>query len=100
MDQGMFIIVVVVAFLLLSVVPQIVQRRRHEQELSGLHKGLWVMTIGGIVGQIKEIGPEYVKLRISKNGELSVALRAIRGRVPPLESFEEASEDEEGSEES
>ena len=87
MDQTWFIVIVVVIFFAFMVLPQFTQRRRHEQELAAVHPGDWVMSVGGIIGQVISISATEVKLRISEKGEITLVRQAIRSRIPPRQPF-------------
>ncbi len=87
MDQIGFIVVVVVIFLLFMVLPQTMQRRRHEQELASIRPGAWVVTVGGIIGQVISIDATEAKLRISPMGEITMVRQAIRSRIAPRQPF-------------
>jgi len=88
MPQDMtFLIGVFVIFIALTVVPNMIQRRRHEQELASVHRGDWVVTDGGIIGQVQLIGPQEAVLRISATSELTIMRQAIRGRIAARPAF-------------
>ena len=89
----LFMLGVVVLFFALTVIPQFIQRRKHEQELSSILPGAWVVTAGGIVGQVLSMDGQFVKLRISLHGEMLVARQAIRSRVAAPRDLFEAEED-------
>lgn len=93
-----FLIGVFVIFIALTVVPNMIQRRRHEQELASVHRGDWVVTVGGIIGQVQLIGPQEATLRISATSELTIIRQAIRGRVAARPAFAEAPTEEAMSE--
>lgn len=101
MDQTLFLVGIFVLFIALTIIPQAIQRRRHEQELSLVRRGDWVATVGGIVGQVLYIDAQYVKLRISQEGDIILFRRAIRSRIPEVKKWEgeKPKETEETSEE-
>lgn len=80
-QDSIFLIGVVVIFFALSVVPQFIQRRKHEQELGTIMPGAWVITAGGIVGQVVAIDSQMVKIKINPDTEMTLARRAVRSRT-------------------
>ena len=86
----LFLLGVVVLFFAITIVPQFVQRRKHEQELVSILPGAWVVTAGGIVGQVISMDGRFIKLRISSSGEMLVARQAVRSRIAvPKDIFED-----------
>ena len=97
-QDATFLIGVLVIFLALSVVPNMIQRRKHDQELASVHRGDWVVTVGGIVGQVQHIDQQEAKLRTSATGELTIIRQAIRGRIAARPAFGEGNVDASASE--
>lgn len=95
MDQTLLLIGMVVAFVLLVILPQNLQRRRHEQELAAIQEGDWIITIGGIIGQVIALTESELRLRISETGELTLVRRAVRARIPARSSFMDTGEQDE-----
>jgi len=94
MDQPWFLLGIVVVFFALTVIPQVLQRRKRDQVLSSLHRGVWVVTAGGITGQIAYIDPLYVRLRVSKDVEITVHRQAIRTTIARPQPFDEGSDED------
>lgn len=57
--------------------PQQVQQKKRQEMLNSLRKGDKVVTIGGIHGQIQEIGPDTMILRIAKELDVTLSRSAI-----------------------
>jgi preprotein translocase subunit YajC len=98
MDQQTLLIVGILgAFFVFTILPQFTQRRKREQELSAIQVGDWIVTIGGIIGQVLALDQNEVRLRVSDMGELTLVRQAIRGKIPVHADF--AADEEEESEE-
>jgi preprotein translocase subunit YajC len=102
-QQTLLIIGVLGAFFVFTILPQFTQRRKREQELSAIQVGDWVVTIGGIIGQVLALDQNEVRLHVSAMGELTLVRQAIRGKIPTHADFvadlEEEGEEEDASEE-
>jgi preprotein translocase subunit YajC len=96
---GFQIIILMIAFLgifwFLAIRPQRKQQRSHREMLSMLKKGDEVITIGGMFGTIKKIGPDFVDLEVANRTRVRYLKRAISSIVSEEdEQYEEESEDE------
>jgi preprotein translocase subunit YajC len=82
-------------FWFIAIRPQNKQRRAHKEMLSMLKKGDEVITIGGMFGTIKKIGPDWVDLEIASRTRVRYLKRAISSIVSEEdEDLEEESEEE------
>ncbi len=95
MDQTWLLVGMVVVFVLFVILPQSLQRRRHEQELAAIQEGDWIVSIGGIIGQVIALTESELRLRISETGELTLVRRAVRARIPARSSFMDTDEQDE-----
>ena len=86
-QESLFLLGVVVIFFGLTIIPQFIQRRKHERELGTIMPGAWVITAGGIVGQVVAIDSQLVKLRINPDTEMTMARQAIRSRTASPEAM-------------
>jgi len=95
LDQTWLLVGMVVVFVLFVILPQSLQRRRHEQELAAIQEGDWIVSIGGIIGQVIALTESELRLRISETGELTLVRRAVRARIPARSSFMDTDEQDE-----
>ncbi len=68
---------------LLIVLPQRRRQRTHEQMVSGLSPGDYVLTSGGLYGTVTELGDDDLGLEVAPDVEVRVAKRAVGAVVPP-----------------
>jgi preprotein translocase subunit YajC len=89
-------------FWFLAIRPQRKQQRSHREMVSMLKKGDEVVTIGGMFGTIKKIGPDFVELEIANRTKVRYLKRAISSIVSeeeeeyddePEEQVEDAEEE-------
>ena len=76
---------IVLMFVLLYFImirPQIKRQKEHRTMVEGLQKGDEVITAGGVVGKISEIGDAYVSLEVAPNTEISVQRTAVQTLLP------------------
>jgi len=78
-----FIVGLLVLFWLLIALPQ--RRRRQQQAalLGELAPGDEVLTLGGILGTVRELNEHEVVLEIAPETRVRVAKSAITGRIEP-----------------
>lgn len=79
MQQLSFLIIIVIFFVFM-LLPQVLQRRKHEKELESISPGDWIVTVGGIIGQVVHMGQSRARIRI-RNGEMDLVRQAIRGKI-------------------
>jgi preprotein translocase subunit YajC len=75
--------VIAVAFFLLIVLPQRRRTNAHRAVLASLEVGDEVVTIGGILGTIREIDDDRVELEIADGVVIAVARNAIAQVTAP-----------------
>jgi len=85
-------------FWFLAIRPQRKQQRSHREMVSMLKKGDEVVTIGGMFGTIKKIGPDFVELEIANRTKVRYLKRAISSIVSEEEEEEEEEYDDEPEE--
>ncbi|ETJ02277.1 MAG: Preprotein translocase, YajC subunit [Veillonella dispar DORA_11] len=71
------ILLMVVIFYFLLWRPQKKQQKERASLLGSLKKGQKIVTIGGIYGEIVELGDEKVKVQVSEKVELTFARTAV-----------------------
>src|SRR5262245_50632785 len=72
----------VVVFYFLLIRPQQKRAKEHRQMMSALENGAEVVTSGGIVGKIVEVGEHYVTVEIADNVKVKVQRHTI-GQILP-----------------
>jgi preprotein translocase subunit YajC len=76
---------IVLMFVLLYFImirPQVKRQKEHRTMVEGLQKGDEVITSGGIVGKIAELGEAYVSLEVAANTAISVQKSAVQTLLP------------------
>ena len=85
-DSGfMGLLPIVLMFVLLyflMIRPQMKRAKEHKQMVEALQKGDEVVTAGGVLGRISEIGDAYVSLEIAPSTEVSVQRSAVQTLLP------------------
>jgi len=85
-DSGfMGLLPIVLMFVLLyflMIRPQMKRAKEHKQMVEALQKGDEVITGGGMVGRISEMGDAYVTLEVAPNTEVSVQRAAVQTLLP------------------
>jgi preprotein translocase subunit YajC len=71
---------VLLYFLLLR--PQMKRAKDHRQMLSGLQKGDEVVTAGGTLGRITNVGESYVKMEVAPDVEITVQKPSVQTLLP------------------
>lgn len=80
---------------LLVVLPQRRRQRAHEDMVTKLAPGDYVVTSGGLYGTVTDVGNEDLGLEVAPEVEVRVAKRSIGAIVPPDEIEDVEVEDEE-----
>jgi preprotein translocase subunit YajC len=75
--------VIALAFFLLIVLPQRRRTTAHRVLLSSLQVGDEVITIGGILGTIRELTDEKIELEVAQGVVITVARNAIAQMAQP-----------------
>lgn len=80
--QFVFLVGIFVVFYFLIVRPQSKARKKHEEFLRSLKKGDKVVTSGGILGTVVEIGDDIVTLKVDANTRITFKKEAIAAYQP------------------
>jgi preprotein translocase subunit YajC len=75
--------VIALAFFLLIVLPQRRRTTAHRALLASLAVGDEVITIGGILGTIRQLDDEKIELEVAENVVITVARNAIAQMAAP-----------------
>ncbi len=76
----LFILFAVFWFFLIR--PQMKQAKEHKTMVKSLTKGDEVVTTGGLLGKIKEVGDNFIVLEIAKEVQVKVQKHAISATMP------------------
>lgn len=80
------LLLILAVFYFLLIRPQMKRQKEHKAMIDALEKGHEVVTAGGVVGRITELGDQYLTLQVaSVNGqpvEISVQRAAVQLPLP------------------
>jgi preprotein translocase subunit YajC len=76
------IVLMFVLLYFLMIRPQMKRAKEHKQMVEALQKGDEVVTAGGVLGRISEMGEAYVTLEIAPNVEISVQRGSVQTLLP------------------
>lgn len=62
--------------------PQMKRAKEHRQMIEALAKGDEVVTNGGLLGRIKEIGDNFIVLEVAKDIEVKIQKHAVSATMP------------------
>jgi preprotein translocase subunit YajC len=82
----------ILIFYFILIRPQSKRAKEHRELVSNLSKGDEVVTNGGILGKITEVGEQFATLEVADNVQLRVQKTAI-GTVLPKGSLKAAAKD-------
>jgi preprotein translocase subunit YajC len=95
-----FVIILLFGFAimwLLVILPQRRKQRAHEDMVTRLAPGDYVVTAGGLYGTVTDVGNDDLGLEVAPDIEVRVAKRSIGAIVPPDEIEDVEVEDEEAA---
>ena len=76
------LILIFVVFWFLLIRPQQKKVKEHKAMVEALGKGDEVVTNGGVLGRITEVGDNFVTLKIADNVEIKVQRHAVASLMP------------------
>jgi preprotein translocase subunit YajC len=76
------IVLMFVLLYFLMIRPQMKRAKEHKQMVEALQKGDEVVTSGGVLGRISEMGEAYITLEIAPSTEISVQRGAVQTLLP------------------
>ncbi len=79
-----FMVLIFAVFYFLLIRPQVKRQKEHKAMVEALNKGDEVMTAGGIIGKITEMGDQYVTLQIAAVDGKSIEVAMQRSAVQTL----------------
>ncbi|MFZ3063041.1 MAG: preprotein translocase subunit YajC [Actinomycetota bacterium] len=75
------LVAVVAIFYFMLILPQQRRTRAHRELVAGLKNGDEVMTIGGVIGTVRGVTDDRLKLEVASGVELTVARQAIAQKI-------------------
>jgi preprotein translocase subunit YajC len=76
------LIVIFIIFYFLLIRPQMKRAKEHKQLVSQLGKGDEVVTNGGLLGRITDVGESFVTVEVADNVQIKVQKHAIASVMP------------------
>jgi preprotein translocase subunit YajC len=76
------LILIFVVFYFLLIRPQQKRAKEHKTMVEGLKKGDWVVTNGGLLGKVTDLGENFAKLQVSDGVEVKVQRAAVAALMP------------------
>ena len=78
----LFIVVIFAVFYFLLIRPQQKRAKEHKKMVGALAKGDEVVTGGGLLGRITEVGDSFITMEISRGMEVRVQRTSISALMP------------------
>ena len=82
MGDFVFLILLFVVFYFLLIRPQMKRAKEHKKMVASLSKGDEVVTNGGLLGKITNLGDDFMKLEIAEGLEVTVQKQAVASLLP------------------
>jgi preprotein translocase subunit YajC len=76
------LVLIFVVFYFLLIRPQTKRAKEHKQMVENLAKGDEVVTNGGLLGRITDVGENFVQLKVADNVEVKIQKQAIATLMP------------------
>lgn len=83
--SGSFLVMMVLFFVIFYFMlmrPQMKQAKEHKKLIEGLSKGDEIVTTGGLLGKIIEVGDNFIVLEVAKETEIKVQKHAVAAMMP------------------
>jgi len=74
--------VLFVVFYFLLIRPQMKQAKEHKKMVSEISKGDEIVTSGGLLGKITQVGDNFVQLEVARDMEVKIQKHAISAVMP------------------
>lgn len=91
-EQFILLIGMVVLFYFILIRPQQKRAKEHKKMVAEIGKGDEVVTNGGILGKVTQVGEQYLSLEIADNVEIKLQIQSV-GTVLPKGSIKAAKKD-------
>lgn len=76
------LIIIFVIFYFLLIRPQMKRAKEHKQLVSALSKGDEVVTNGGVLGRITDVGESFVTLELTEGVQVKLQKHAVASVMP------------------
>lgn len=76
------LILIFVLFYFLLIRPQAKRAKEHKQMVEALSKGDEVVTNGGLLGRVNEVGESFLTIEIAEGTEVKLQRNAVASLVP------------------
>ncbi len=81
--QGLIpLILIFVLFYFLLIRPQQKRQKQHKEMVANLAKGDEVVTMGGTLGRITDVGDNFISLEVAKGVAIKVQKHAVQSMMP------------------
>lgn len=80
--QFLPLVVIMVAFYFILLRPQQKRQKEHKTMIEALKKGDEVVTGGGVLGRIVEVGDNFVSIEVADNVVIKVQKAAVSSLLP------------------
>jgi preprotein translocase subunit YajC len=83
--SGSFLVMMVLFFAIFYFMlmrPQMKQAKEHKKLIENLAKGDEIVTTGGLLGKIVEVGDNFLVLEVAKETEIKVQKHAVAALMP------------------
>jgi len=91
-EQFILLIGMVVLFYFILIRPQQKRAKEHKKMVAEISKGDEVVTNGGVLGKVTNVGEQYLSVEIADNVEVKIQIHAV-GTVLPKGSIKAAKKD-------
>ncbi|MDE2089248.1 MAG: preprotein translocase subunit YajC [Gammaproteobacteria bacterium] len=82
LETLLFPLVIILIFYFMLIRPQSKRAKEHRKMLEGLAKGDEVVTNGGVLGRVVEVGEAFVSLEIADGIQVKVQRQAVAALMP------------------
>lgn len=76
------IVVIFVLFYFLLIRPQQKRQKQHREMVAALAKGDEVVTVGGTLGKITDVGENFITLEVAQGVQIKVQRTAVQSMMP------------------
>ncbi|GMQ89160.1 MAG: preprotein translocase subunit YajC [Gammaproteobacteria bacterium] len=76
------LILIFVVFYFLLIRPQTKRAKEHKKLILELAKGDEIVTNGGLLGRITQVGDNFVQVKVSDNVEVKIQKQAVANLMP------------------
>ncbi len=75
-------VLIIVVFYFLLIRPQQKRQKQHREMVSNLKKGDEVVTTGGTLGRITDVGENFITLEVAEGVQVKVQNHAVQTMMP------------------